>query len=385
MSAKSTTTAITTPHATNAAVSDELLAHAKALIAIPSTADRPKELRRALDYIAAILAIHPGITVERFEKGDKPSLLAYYGPTRPARFKVLLNGHLDVIPGSPTQFTPRIHDGRLYGRGALDMKVSVLTLTQVFCEMAPQVPYGLGFQVTTDEEIGGHCGTAYQREQGVAADFLVAGERTGLDIATAAKGVCWVTVKARGKSEHGAYPWRGDNALTKLTSLAEKLSHIYPVPKEETWVTTLNIGGLRTTNTVFNRIPDEAEIDLDFRYVHDDPHFATKDSVRTFINSLLPVNEVHFVNFDPSVWVDPTDSYVTQLQAAIESVKGTPVQLLRRPASSDLRHYAGDANARPVECGLDGDDAHGDGEYLELASVPIFQEAFRRFLQNLSA
>jgi succinyl-diaminopimelate desuccinylase len=374
----------TTPHTTPMVVGEELLAHAKALIAIPSTADRPQELRRALDYVAAILAIHPGITVEHFEKGDKPSLLAYYGPTRPARFKVLLNGHLDVIPGSSAQFIPRVHNGRLYGRGALDMKMSVLALAQLFCEMAPQISYGLGFQVTTDEEIGGHCGTAYQREQGVMADFLVAGERTGLDIATAAKGICWITVKARGKSEHGAYPWRGDNALTKLTGLAEKLSQAYPAPKKEEWVTTLNIGGLRTSNTVFNRIPDEAEIDLDFRYVQDDPRFTTKDSVRTFINSLLPNSEIHFVNFDPCVWVDPTDTYVTQLQTAIESVKGTPIQLLRRPASSDLRHYADDENARPVECGLSGDDAHGDGEYLELSSVPIFQEAFRRFLRDLS-
>ena len=133
------------------------------LLAIPSTSERPAELRRALDYVLDFTG--PGFTVERFESGGKPSALVYApGPTaapapgpateeRPAGtphgsagqrwddpFKIILNGHLDVVPAAAEQFVARRDGDRLYARGAQDMKVSALAEALAFRELAATLP-----------------------------------------------------------------------------------------------------------------------------------------------------------------------------------------------------------------------------------------------------
>src|SRR4051812_50036258 len=116
----------------------ELLDHAHELLAIPSTADRPYELLRALKYVLDVVG--PGFTVERFESDGKPSALVYTGPRR-RRFPVILNAHLDVVPGSPEQFEPYVDGDRLYARGAHDMKVAALVEALVFRSVGG--PYAL--------------------------------------------------------------------------------------------------------------------------------------------------------------------------------------------------------------------------------------------------
>src|SRR5437868_7629341 len=114
------------------------------LLRIRSTADNSTALQEAVAVITDILERHAGITVEKFESHGKPSLLAYTGQARPKHFTVLLNGHVDVVPAKPEQFEPVEKGGKLYGRGALDMKSAALVLTETFCELAPKLPYTLG-------------------------------------------------------------------------------------------------------------------------------------------------------------------------------------------------------------------------------------------------
>jgi succinyl-diaminopimelate desuccinylase len=102
---------------------ESFLGAAGDLLSVMSTADRPGELHRALDMVLDIAG--PGCTVERFESRGKPSALVYPGARRP-HVRVMLNAHLDVVPGEPHQFRPRREGSRLYARGAQDMKVSAL-------------------------------------------------------------------------------------------------------------------------------------------------------------------------------------------------------------------------------------------------------------------
>ena len=190
---------------------ESFLAAASELLAIQSTADRPTELNKALDFTLDFVG--PGFTVERFESGGKPSALLYVGTDRPQRFRIILNAHLDVVPASPAQFRPRLEADRLYARGAQDMKVSALVQAQVFRELAGALPYPLALQLVTDEEVGGRNGTLHQINQGVSGEFVVIGEYSGLRIVTDSKGIITATLRAVGRGGHSAYPWLGDNAL----------------------------------------------------------------------------------------------------------------------------------------------------------------------------
>ena len=271
------------------------LEQAGELLAIPSTADRLAQLARALGFVLDFVG--PGFTVERFESGGKPSALVYLGepghggsgggrsgtepgagPGRRPDFRVILNAHLDVVPALPDQFRARREGGRLYARGAQDMKISGLAEALAFRELAGTVAYPLALQLVTDEEVGGRDGTRHQIERGVRGDFVLIGETTGLRIVTESKGMLGVTLRASGRGAHSAYPWLGDNALVKLQRSVHNVLARYPVATEEAWRTTVNLARVHTPNQARNQIPAEAEAWLDIRFPPEDTDLAGKSS-----------------------------------------------------------------------------------------------------------
>src|ERR1700750_3044861 len=174
------------------------------LLAIPSTSERPAELRRALDYVLDFTG--PGFTVERFESGGKPSALVYPGTER-QDFHVILNAHLDVVPAPPDQFRPRRDGDRLFARGAQDMKVTGLLAAQVFRELAPSLPCPVALQLVTDEETGGRDGTWHQLDHGVRGRFVIVGETSGLRIVNESKGMLVVRLLAVGRGAQPRSQW----------------------------------------------------------------------------------------------------------------------------------------------------------------------------------
>ncbi|MFN4213003.1 MAG: M20/M25/M40 family metallo-hydrolase, partial [Microgenomates group bacterium] len=107
---------------------NQILSFSKKLISLPSTKDNPQILKKVLEVaLEEVKDFTPpfakgGVTIERFEKNGVPSALIYKEKERPERFKVILNAHLDVVSGKEEQFKPYEKDGKLYGRGATDMK-----------------------------------------------------------------------------------------------------------------------------------------------------------------------------------------------------------------------------------------------------------------------
>ena len=255
------------------------LAAAGALLAVPSTADRPAELERALGFVLNFVG--PGFTVERFASGGKPSALVYRAGHDNAR-----NGPASgssstrtwtSFPAPPEQFRPRRDEGmRLYARGAQDMKISALAEALAFRELAGAVEYPLALQLVTDEELGGRDGTRYQIERGVRGQFVVIGETSGLRIVTESKGMLGVTLRASGRGGHSAYPWLGDNALVKLQRSVHNVLARYPVATEEAWRTTVNVARVHAPNQARDQIPAEAEAWLDIRFPAEDTDLASQ-------------------------------------------------------------------------------------------------------------
>jgi succinyl-diaminopimelate desuccinylase len=250
---------------------DQVLPAAAQLLAVPSTADRPADLRRALEFVIGFAG--PGCCVERFESGGKPSALLYHGDAR-RHFRIILNAHLDVIPAADEQFRPRTVGERIYARGAQDMKIAALVQALAFRELAASLPYALALQLVTDEEVGGHHGTRHQIARGVTGDFVVIGEYSGLNVVTESKGLVVVTLHAEGAAAHSAYPWLGDNALVKLHRSIGRILQAYPAPAGEAWQTTVNLARIETSNTAYNQIPAEATALLDVRFTPEDTVFG---------------------------------------------------------------------------------------------------------------
>jgi succinyl-diaminopimelate desuccinylase len=361
----------------------EIIELTKQLVAIPSTSDNPAALHDAVNFVTRIVARHPNITIEGFERNGKPSFLAYRGNVRPSTFDILLNAHVDVVPGQPDQFTATEKKGRLYGRGVLDMKGTALVLTDVFCEMVNKVPYKLGLEIVSDEEIGGYDGAKLHIDEGVRSSFIINGEYTNHrnTIYNAARGMCWVEIAFQGKEAHGGHPWKGDNAIIKAGSFAAAVLEHYPTPDKETWTTTANISNLSSPNQTLNKVPDYAVLKIDFRFTQEDPVFENEENLRAFIASIDPEAElIKLAAFERPVAVEELNPYVQGLRKALKRVTKVEPTFLGRPASSDGRHFA-EVNNDVIEYGLYGQNSHSDGEYVELDSFAEYQATLRGFLK----
>ncbi|MCE7002747.1 M20/M25/M40 family metallo-hydrolase [Kibdelosporangium philippinense] len=352
----------------------DLLAPAMRLLAIPSTADKPTELHRALEFVLDFVG--PGFTVERFESNGKPSALVY---ANKQRFPVILNGHLDVVPGRADQFVPRIEGDRLYARGAHDMKVAALVEALVFRELGHDLPIAL--QLVTDEEVGGRDGTKYQLDQGVVGDFVIIGEQSGLRLVTESKGILGANLRATGRAGHSAYPWNADNALLKLMRSIDNLLARYPLPQEEVWQTTINVARIETDNSARNQVPANAEARLDIRFPPEDLALngRTDQEIVAYLESFCePGVSASVIFADPPHKADRARAEVKQLQQAARN-QGFDGDFLVKHGAADGRFYY-QHGIDAVIFGIGGDGLHGPQEYVDITTIEPYYQALREFL-----
>jgi succinyl-diaminopimelate desuccinylase len=351
---------------------DEIIELTQKLIRLKSIPEHPDQLNRCLDICLNSIK---ATKIELFERNGSKSILAYNRNVRPDRFKIILNGHLDVIPGKPDQYEPIVKGDRLYGVGATDMKANVACIIAVFNKMADKVDYPLALQLVTDEELGGFDGTKYQIEQGVRADFVIAAESTNFDIVNQAKGVIWARVTATGKTAHGAYPWRGENAIQKMSKFISILEREYPVPKTQEWCTTVNVSSINSKNQTFNKIPDQCTLDLDIRFL---PSEASDAIDR--LKRIIPIDlTLEIIAHEPALYVDGHNNFLKSLKTATEAITRQSSNFYCAQGSSDARHYTrvGDAG---VEFGPIGGGIGTDEEWINIPSLSDYCLILERFL-----
>ncbi|MEV6348183.1 M20/M25/M40 family metallo-hydrolase [Actinoplanes sp. NPDC051851] len=353
---------------------EDLVATVVELLGVRSTADRPAELHRALEMVLSVFST-TDFRVRRFESRGKPSALVT-ASAQPGRPRVILNAHLDVVPGTDEQFRPVIDGDRLYGRGAHDMKAAAVVLATVFREVAGSLPYPIALQLVTDEEVGGFDGTGHQLGQGVRGDFVIIGEQSGLRVVTESKGLVHARLIASGRAAHAAYPWTGDNALVTLIGAIGRVLERYPVPAAEAWATTVNVARITTGNTAINQVPADATAWLDIRCPPSDPVTAERLAEIAGPDVAVVVDARGAPHH-----ADPSSPSVLALRAAARAA-GYPGTLLRKHGAADGRFYSA-LGIDAVIFGPDGDGQHGPSEYVSISSLRPYHDALTAFLATV--
>ncbi|MBU0569163.1 M20/M25/M40 family metallo-hydrolase, partial [Patescibacteria group bacterium] len=310
----------------------QILKLSQKLIKINSTKKNSELLRKVLELAKKEL---DGFKCRKFVKNGNSSLLFYNTTKFPKKFKILLNAHLDVVSGKKSQFRPYVKNGKLYGRGALDMKSASTVMILIYKKLANKINYPIGLQIVTDEETGGFNGTKHQIEKGVKADFVIAGESTDFNINNKAKGIIWAKITVKGITAHGAYLWKGINAIEKMNSFINKLYKEFPTPNKEVWETTVNVAKIETTNKTFNKIPDKCILSLDVRYIPKDEK-AIIDKLR----KILPKDFKLEIKVNESCQFTKGDnSFIRLLQSITKKVTKKPSKLISQHGGADIRHF----------------------------------------------
>lgn len=360
--------------------SSDIVNLAKELISIPSISSDVPQLNKVIDFIASYCQ-KSGLSTQKLEYSGKPSLLISLSPN-PCNPTVLLNGHADVVPAKPEQFHPGLVEGKLYGRGAEDMKGQLAVMIFSMVQLAkanPSAPVQL--LVNTDEEIGGHNGAeSYAKSLVSQPQFVLVGEGTGFKIENASKGVTWVKVRTKGKRAHGAYPWKGDNAIAKLVAELSIISQLYPRPADFVWETTCNFGQI-SGGEAANQIPDSAFAILDIRRI---PTESTADIIAKFQSSRANADtEFEVLANEPAHYANPGHPIIEKLSQSITQVLGVSPETSQACGASDARHFSG--VGIPAICfGPQGTGLHSDEEFIEIAELEKFSQVLNNFLSSFS-
>lgn len=355
---------------------NKILSLTKRLITIPSTKESPPLLKKVLEVAES--EIGKDFTVERFEKNGVPSLLFYNAPSRPEMFKIILNAHLDVVPAKPEFYTPFEKDGKLYGRGTDDMKAAAAVEILVFRSLAKKLKYPIALQLVTDEEIGGNNGTKYQIEKGVLGHFAIAGEPTNFGVNNKAKGIVWGRIKIKGVAAHGAYVWQGKNALWGAKRILDRIEKALPVLTKEEWKTTFNLARIETANQTFNKVPDDAVISFDVRYIPED-EATIVEKLQALIGS---DGELELIEKEPPHIADESNPFVKNLRLATKKVTGKLGDVIVKHGASDLRHFSG-AGVPGVTFGPIGAGLHTDAEWVDMKSLEDYYKILEAFLLSI--
>lgn len=218
----------------------ELITLCSHVIQTPS--DNPPGDTSALASLITDYLSEAGLETHRYE--PKPGIVTLASTIGEGDPHLVLNGHLDQFPaevGEPWTVPPysgKLQDGRIYGRGAGDMKGGLASLLFVFRLMADQgLPGRLTFTGTSDEETGGKWGAKWLLENHpeYTGDAVLNGEPSGLTVRIGEKGKLTVRLTSSGKAAHGSFAgYVGENAVMKMVKVLPRVTELQGYPAKLT-------------------------------------------------------------------------------------------------------------------------------------------------------
>ena len=356
-------------------MAEELVALAEQLIGYETV--EPESISEAAAFVQGWLEAR-GIEAERDEVRGLPVIKAEVGPEGAPT--VVLHGHLDVVPGLPGQFEPRIEGDRLYGRGAYDMKGALAAMLVVAAAMRDQERVRVRLGIVGDEESEEEAerGCDHLVDSGFIGDFAITGEPTDLHIGIEAKGVLALRLEVGGTAAHGATPWLGDNAVLNAIDVFRSIESL-PFARHSSELfdrPSINLGRIWGGDAL-NKVPDRCVIDVDIRYLPDqDPSAILGGGARPAGRRGEPLLT------RPPATVDRNSPFVRGLrEAAAAHHDGEPMSVGRDGASDAVSFLR--VGVPAVEFGPVGAGHHGPEEWVSVSSLETYRQALDSFLRAI--
>ena len=343
-----------------------------------------------------------GFTCEQLDAGPDAArvsnLWAVHSSGRPGPTLVLA-GHTDVVPTGPLEqwasdpFVPTHRNGRLYGRGAADMKTAVACMAvaaQEFVRQSPEHAGTVALLITSDEEGPSVHGTLHAvqvlQSRGVRLDGCIIGEPTSVDrvgdmVKNGRRGTLSARLVVKGIQGHIAYPQLARNpihdfapALAELTTTRWDEGNAFFLP------TSWQVSNIHAGTGVGNVIPGELVVDCNFRFSTE----STATSLQERFVAILRRHGVEHVvqwTLGGEPFLTPPGSLHAALAAAVKAEFGIEPELSTTGGTSDGRFIARIC-PQVMEFGVSNESAHKIDEWVEVAAIEPLKNAYRRTLET---
>lgn len=311
-------------------------------------------------------------------------------------------GHTDVVPTGPLEqwssdpFVPTHRGGRLYGRGAADMKSSLAAMVvavETFIATHPGHRGSIGFLLTSDEEGPAVDGTARVvralRERGERLDCCIVGEPTSVEvlgdtIKNGRRGSLSARLVVHGVQGHIAYPQLAKNPVhLAAPALAELAGMPWDAGNEYFPPTAWQVSNLHAGTGASNVIPGTLTIDFNFRF----STASTPAELQAKVRGVLDRHGLDYTldwTLGGEPFLTPAGTLVHALARAIERTTGVKPALSTTGGTSDGRFIATICE-QVVEFGPLNASIHKIDEHVEVASLGPLEHIYRRTLEELLA
>lgn len=311
-------------------------------------------------------------------------------------------GHTDVVPTGPLAqwssdpFTPTHRDGKLFGRGASDMKTSLAAMVvavQEFLAANPNPALGIAFLLTSDEEGPALDGTVVVckalQARGDAPQFCIVGEptsvlQTGDMIKNGRRGTMSGKLTVKGVQGHIAYPHLADNPIHRLApALAELVGIRWDEGNAFFPPTSWQVSNIHAGTGASNVIPGDCVVDFNFR-------FCTESTPESLQQGLTAVLDRHGLKYELNwtigglPFLTTPGTLVAAIQKAIADETGLITELSTTGGTSDGRFIA-QICPQVIEFGPPNATIHKVNEHVALSDIAPLKGVYRRTLEQLNA
>jgi succinyl-diaminopimelate desuccinylase len=310
-------------------------------------------------------------------------------------------GHTDVVPTGPLAqwdsdpFTPTHKDGKLFGRGASDMKTSLAAMVvavQEFLAHNPDPALGIAFLLTSDEEGPALDGTVVVCQELVARgetpQFCIVGEptsvlQTGDMIKNGRRGTMSGKLTIQGVQGHIAYPHLADNPIHSLSpTLAELVGIRWDEGNAFFPPTSWQVSNIHSGTGASNVIPGECVVDFNFRFCTE----STTESLQQRLTAVLDKHGLKYAlkwTIGGLPFLTTPGTLVKAIQQAIRDETGLTAELSTTGGTSDGRFIA-QICPQVIEFGPPNATIHKVNEHVALSDMAPLKAIYRRTLEQLN-
>lgn len=338
-----------------------------------------------------------GFRCEPMRFGDVDNLWARRGGTHPV---VCFAGHTDVVPTGPLSewhsdpFVPTIRDGKLFGRGAADMKSSIaafVVAVEAFVKERPNHSGSVALLITSDEEGPSVDGTVKVVEalkaRNELIDYCIVGEPTSVDwlgdmLKNGRRGSLSGKLTVRGIQGHVAYPHLAKNPVHLLApALAELARTEWDKGNESFPPTTWQVSNIHAGTGAGNVIPGSVTVDFNFRFSTESPDASLKARVESILKKHGLDYRVEWT-LGAKPFLSRHGRLAKTVQEAAKRHTGRSAELSTTGGTSDARFII-DICPEVIELGPVNASIHKLDEHIEIAQLELLPRIYLDTLRAL--